>query len=371
MIVGHSQERYSRQVSLAEFGEKGQQKLFGASVLVVGAGGLGCPVLQYLAAAGVGTLGVADYDTVSLSNLHRQLLYATGDVGMPKANLAAERLKALNPELNVRVHATQVTALNACELFKYYDIIVDGTDNFTTRYLINDACVLLNKPLVFAGIYKFEGHLAVFNVKNEAGKSCNYRHLFAHPPAPGEAPGCGETGVMNVLPGIIGTMQAAEVIKLITGVGTPLAAQLLTYNVLTHRSYTIGIEPYPLPEGIIPADEESFRNTDYKWLCGESNTLSPQEFELFIKDENTLVVDVREKGEIPEADFPHVKIPLSALKDRLRDLPLLSNRRIIFLCQSGTRSLQAAEIARQKLPGKQDIFSLKGGITGFKTSQNA
>ena len=371
MVPGNSQERYSRQTILAEFGEKGQQKLLDASVLVVGAGGLGCPVLQYLAAAGVGTLGVADYDTVSLSNLHRQLLYTTDDVGAPKAVLAAEKLRAINPEITVRVHAVQVTASNACEIFRPYDIIVDGTDNFTTRYLVNDACVLLNKPLVFAGIYKYEGHLAVFNVKNEEGKSCNYRHLFSQPPAPGEAPGCGETGVINVLPGIMGMMQAVEVIKLITGIGTSLAAQLLTYNVLTHRSYIVNIDPYQLPEGLIPANEESLRKTNYAWLCGESGTLSPMEFEMFMKDENTVVIDVREKGEMPAVDFPHIQIPLSDLKGGSAGLPALSNRRIIFFCQSGTRSLQAAEIARQRSPGKQDIFSLKGGIREFKTSQNA
>jgi molybdopterin/thiamine biosynthesis adenylyltransferase len=213
-------ERYERQILLKEFGVAAQEKLLHAKVLVVGAGGLGCPVLQYLAAAGVGTIGIVDDDVVALNNLHRQVLYNMNDIGLSKAEIAAEKLKALNNEINVVAYNKRFTNKNALEIINAFDVVVDGTDNFSSRYIINDACVLLNKPLIYGAISKFEGQVAVFNVKDEVNKrAINYRDLFPVPPKDDEVLNCADAGVLSVLPGIIGTMQANETIKLIIGIG--------------------------------------------------------------------------------------------------------------------------------------------------------
>ena len=218
-----SYERYQRQILLKEFGIDAQQKLLQAKVLVIGAGGLGCPALQYLVAAGIGTIGIVDDDIVSLNNLHRQVLYTVNDIGLSKAEVAAEKLKALNDEINIISYNERLTNKNALALLMNMILLVDGTDNFSSRYMINDACVLLNKPLVYGAISKFEGQVAVFNIKDEIQiRAINYRDLFPTPPKDDEVLNCAEAGVLGVLPGIIGTMQANETIKLITGIGKPL-----------------------------------------------------------------------------------------------------------------------------------------------------
>jgi adenylyltransferase/sulfurtransferase len=232
-------ERYQRQMLLPELGFAGQQRLLAARVLVIGAGGLGCPVLQYLAAAGVGTIGIIDDDTVSMSNLHRQILYTVADIGRPKAIVAAERLQQMNPDIIIQPFLDRLDIEKALELFPLYDLVVDGSDNFPTRYVVNDICAIVNKPLVYGAISQFEGQVAVFNCPGKTGRSVNYRDLFPHPPAPGEVRSCAEAGVIGVLPGIIGTLQANEVIKLITGIGSPLINQVLIYSALTNKQHII------------------------------------------------------------------------------------------------------------------------------------
>ena len=229
--------RYSRHILLDKIGLEGQEKLKGAKVLVIGAGGLGCPVLQYLTAAGVGTIGIIDFDIVDETNLQRQILFTVNDVGVNKAEAAENRLRQLNPYVRFNIYPERLTTKNALNLFSEYDIIVDGTDNFSTRYLVNDACVITGKPLVYGAIYKFEGQVAVFNFNG--GPS--YRCLFPEPPKSGSVPNCSEVGVIGVLPGLIGTQQANEVIKLILEIGEPLSGKLLTYNSLDNSFFTLKV----------------------------------------------------------------------------------------------------------------------------------
>ncbi len=245
-------ERYHRQIILPEFGEEGQQKLFLAKVLVIGAGGLGCPALQYLTAAGIGTIGIVDDDTVALNNLHRQVLYSVNDIGLSKAERATKILQQLNPEIKIVAYNERLHNQNALTLFDEYDIIIDGTDNFSTRYMINDACVLLNKPLVYGAISQFEGQVSVF--KNGKEDDVNYRDIFPDPPKEGEVLNCAEAGVLGVLPGIIGTMMANETIKLITGIGEPLVNQLFTYNALNNQVYQLSLSSRRETRSLIPKD---------------------------------------------------------------------------------------------------------------------
>ncbi|TDO19567.1 HesA/MoeB/ThiF family protein [Pedobacter duraquae] len=356
-------ERYSRHLNLKNFGESRQQKLLDAKVLVIGAGGLGCPVLQYLTAAGVGEIGIADGDTVSLSNLQRQVLYTVDDISLPKAVQAAIRLQRLNPDIVIHTHVLHVDAANALELIRYYDIVVDGTDNFASRYLINDACVLLEKPLVYGAVYQYEGQVAVFNVADILGIKTNYRDLFATPPSAVDAPDCNDTGVIGVLPGIIGVLQATEVIKLITGIGKALINQLLTWSVVSATAYTVQLQENPEAKAFIPADQAAFRATDYDWLCSTQITgveqIGPISFVQLTTEADVLFIDVRESGEQPEAHFPHLQIPLSRFKENL--LSIHKNKVVLF-CQSGKRSLQAAQIIRDSFGESKKVYSLTGGI---------
>lgn len=362
-------ERYQRQIILSQFGEIGQQKLLSAKVLVIGAGGLGCPVLQYLAAAGVGTIGIVDGDVVSLNNLHRQVLYTTKDVGASKALKAAEVLEALNPEINIIPIDKRLEVNNALELIDAYDIIIDGTDNFSTRYMINDACVLLNKPLVYGAISQFEGQVAIFNfIKNNGVLAANYRDLFPEPPKDDEIQNCAEAGVLGVLPGIIGTMMANETIKLITGIGKPLINKLFTYNSLNNETYQLNLMAQKETRSLIPTDNAAFLKMDYHWLCAAH---SPFEIDLpffnqLINNQNIAIIDVREMGELPIiTGFYHTKFPLSQLKERL---PTINNNTVVLVCQSGKRSLQAAQILNDNYGSTKKIYSLKGGIINWKIS---
>jgi len=357
-------ERYSRQIALKEFGEAGQQKLLQAKVLVAGAGGLGCAALQYLAAAGIGNIGIIDDDTVSLSNLHRQPLYTIKDIGLPKASTAAEKLRQLNPDVRITVYNERLTVANALEIIQEYDIILDGSDNFATRYMINDACVLLNKPLVWGAVSRFEGQVAVFNVGLEKkGVPVNYRDLFPQPPADGEVANCAETGVLGILPGIIGTMQAGETIKLVTGIGKPLVNSLLTYNALNNQFFELELVANNDTRNLVPANAAAFRATDYNWLCGITENVfeidNKQFNELRTKD-NVLIIDVREPGELPVADgFKNISIPLGSIEETFEDSV---HDTIILFCQSGKRSLQAAKLLAGKWGNSKKIFSLAGGI---------
>ena len=356
-------ERYSRHLLLRGFGAAAQQKLLAAKVLVIGAGGLGCPALQYLAAAGIGQIGIVDDDVVSLSNLQRQVIYKAADVGQQKASIAAARLLELNPHIQIIPYLFRVDTGNALSLFSAYDIIVDGTDNFASRYLINDACVLLNKPLVFAAVFQYEGQLAVFNVADQKGVKTNYRDLFESPPAAEDAPDCNEAGVLGILPGTMGLMQATEVIKLITGLGKPLVNRLLIYQSLDAESYTVQLTPGKNTLQAAPQTREAFVNTNYEWFCNVTpqavEELEPDRFEEIAEQADVRVIDVREFGEYPEADFEHVQIPLSAL---LRDTPEFKESKILVFCQSGKRSMQAAALIKEKLKTHQEVYSLKGGI---------
>jgi len=364
-------ERYSRHYALSDFGFEGQQKLLNAKVLVIGAGGLGCPVLQYLVAAGVGTIGIADHDHISLSNLQRQTLYSTDDVGKKKVEVAFLKLEQLNTEINITTYPIELTSKNAWNIISEYEIIVDCTDNFATRYLINDACVLLNKPLVFGAIYKYEGQVAVFNLNLKKSKPVNYRNLFPNPPKPEDVQNCNEVGVLGVLPGMIGMMQANEVIKLITGLGDVLDGKLLTFNMLNYEIFTVDISNEDSVENLIPENREAFELTDYEFLCGISikniEDLSPDDFIKKNSAENTITIDVREVGELPKADFEHIQIPLSELNDKLTEI---KREHIILFCQSGKRSLKAAEILMEYFGTQKKISHLKGGMTALEQRKN-
>lgn len=355
-------DRYQRQIILPQVGTRGQYALLQASVLVIGAGGLGCPVLQYLAAAGVGTLGIADHDVVSLHNLHRQVLYTMQDVGKPKAATAAERLKAMNPHNQYVVHAGRVEAVNIIHLIKEYDIVVDGTDNFATRYLINDACILMGKPLVFGAINRFEGQVAVLSVPSGMGEILHYRDIFPQPPQEGEVLNCAESGVLGVLPGIIGGLMANEVLKLLIGMGKPLAGKLLTYHALTNEVMQWQLSKHPESDAVVPATVSDLQQKDYAWECGlrpNSLQVNREKVQQLLQQRNVLLIDVRELHETPElANIPYTRIPLALLMEQgLQQMPAVA----VFVCQSGKRSLRAAQWMLDTYPGTQ-AYSVEGGI---------
>jgi len=364
-------ERYARHYSLSDFGFEGQEKLLQAKVLVIGAGGLGCPVLQYLVAAGIGTVGIVDHDYISLSNLQRQTLYSTEDIGKMKAEVASIKLQKLNPEITIKTYQVELTSKNAWNIISEYDIVVDCTDNFAARYLINDACVLLKKPFVFGAIYKYEGQVAVFNSNLKSNKKINYRHLFPNPPKPEEVQNCNEVGVLGVLPGMIGMMQANEVIKLITGLGEILDGKLLTFNMLNYETFIMDISNENLNENLIPQNKEAFEVTNYEVLCGISTKnikeLNPDDFIEQTLNENTLTIDVREINELPKANFKHIQIPLSELNERLSEI---KEEHIVLFCQSGKRSLKAAEILMEYFGNQKKISHLKGGIIALQKRKN-
>lgn len=364
-----SYERYQRQMILPGFGEHAQGQLADASVLVIGAGGLGCPVLQYLVAAGVGRIGIADGDSVSLSNLHRQVLFHTSDIGKNKAETAADRLRRLNPEIVIQPIAENVSSRNLLEIISAFDIVVDSTDNFATRYMINDACVLMNKVLVYAAVSRFEGQVAVFNYPTaQAGRSSNYRDLFPEPPGENEILNCADAGVIGVLPGIIGSMQANEVIKVITGMGELLVNQLLTFNAMTNQLYTVKITAKQETAQLIPQTAAAFEKTDYAWLCASPSTVNEIDARTFndlVQKGNIDIVDVRELHEMPAVDeFQHYRIPLAELKTAYLQL---KNDTVVVFCQSGKRSLLAMKFLSEQLGTTKRIHSLQGGIIAWKT----
>nr|WP_314897002.1 HesA/MoeB/ThiF family protein [uncultured Flavobacterium sp.] len=360
-------QRYARHYSLKDFGFESQQKLAEAKILVIGAGGLGCPVLQYLTASGVGTIGVADDDSVSLSNLQRQVLYTTEDIGLAKATVAGLKLQQLNPEITINSFKMMVNSANALELIADYDMVIDCTDNFAARYLINDACVLLKKPLIFGAVYQYEGQVAVFNVADKDGNKTNYRHLFTTPPDPLEVADCNEVGVLGVLPGIIGIMQATEALKLITGIGEVLINKLMTFSILNYDSFIIDITADNSVDAYLPTDETIFKTTDYNWLCSTSindiEDLDAKSFFQKINLPNTVVIDVREFNELPKADFSNLTIPLSALSQKV---PEIDGDNIILFCQSGKRSLKAGQLLYKKFDVSKKISHLKGGIIALQ-----
>ncbi|MFZ1799118.1 MAG: molybdopterin-synthase adenylyltransferase MoeB [Chitinophagaceae bacterium] len=361
-------QRYQRQTVLKEFGAAAQEKLFQAKVLVVGAGGLGCPALQYLAAAGAGTIGIIDFDLVELTNLQRQTLYTVEDIGKPKAQTAANKLKAFNPEIQIKVYNTKLDSTNALEIMNAYDVVIDGSDNFATRYLVNDACMILNKPLVYGAVLRFEGQAGVFNLMDkERGCITNYRDLFPQPPLPASVLSCNDAGVIGVLPGIIGTMQAAEAIKIITGIGKPLCNKIVSYNLLNNLFYEFSISPANEINPNFPKTKSAFLKFDYEWFCGavdEPHEISPDEFDVLRLKEKINIIDVREIDELPMVDeFLFTQIPLSSFEEAIGELSII-NKTVIF-CQTGKRSLAAVKMLTIKFPACV-AYSLKGGVEAWK-----
>jgi molybdopterin/thiamine biosynthesis adenylyltransferase/rhodanese-related sulfurtransferase len=369
MNKSENNERYARQTSLKELGEAGQEKLKKAKVLVIGAGGLGCPALMYLAGAGVGKLGVVDFDVVRLSNLHRQVLFSVNDFGNSKAERAGEVLKQINPDIEILVFNEKLTNSNTLSIFSDFDIILDGTDNFSSRYLINDACVLLNKTLVYGAISRFEGQIAVFNVSKTNERAVNYRDLFPLAPADKEVLNCAEAGVIGVIPGIIGTMMANETIKLITAIGEVLANKLLTYNALNNQFFDLELSPRAETASMIPKGISEFESFNYEVFCGINSTfdLSYENFEPMINNSNIQIVDVRESGETPPIkSIKHIHIPLSKLREQI---PEIEAETIVLLCQTGKRSKIAAEILSKHYGKSRKIYSLKDGITAWQKNK--
>ncbi|MGE3616505.1 MAG: molybdopterin-synthase adenylyltransferase MoeB [Gemmatimonadales bacterium] len=355
--------RYARHLTLAEVGIAGQERLRGARVLVVGAGGLGSPALLYLAAAGVGTLGVVDFDRVDLTNLQRQIVHGTGAVGTPKLDSAVARLHDLNPTVTIEPHPVRLTSANARSLVARYDLVLDGSDNFPTRYLVNDACILERRPFVYGSIFRFEGQVSVFGAP---GGPC-YRCLFADPPPVGLVPSCAEAGVLGVLPGVIGTLQATEAIKLILGIGAPLAGRLLLYDGLAARTREIGVRRDP--RCAVCGDQPTVTDLiDYEAFCGvgggepRSMEIAPRELDQLRRAGARLeLVDVREPWEVEIARLPGARlIPFGDLPARLGELdPAVE---IVAVCHRGIRSL----VAQQVLAGAGfHARSLAGGIDAW------
>ena len=373
--------RYSRHTLLPEFGTQGQERLKSGKVLIVGAGGLGSPAALYLAAAGVGTLGLVDFDVVDVTNLQRQVLYGTSDVGRPKLDVAAARLRDINPLITINIHPEAFSAGNARELVRGYDVVLDGTDNFPTRYLVNDACVMERRPNVYGSVFRFEGQAAVFSAPNGP---C-YRCLHPEPPPAGLIPNCAEGGVLGVLPGVIGTIQATEAIKLLTGIGEPLVGKLLLYDALRMRFRQITLPRDP--ECPICGDAPTILDLqEYDPSCepseprplGPSNqrTLEPSDpSEMTVEElhqwraekRSHLLIDVREPSEHAAASIEGaVLIPLRELQSSVKRLP--KDQPIVVHCQSGGRS--AIAVAMLKVQGF-DARNLSGGIKAWNRMQKA
>ncbi|HKD61148.1 MAG TPA: molybdopterin-synthase adenylyltransferase MoeB [Terracidiphilus sp.] len=362
--------RYSRHLILPEVGMEGQRKLKAARVLCVGTGGLGSPLAFYLAAAGIGTLGLVDFDVVDASNLQRQIIHSTRDIGRKKLDSAAEKLVALNPALNVVKHETMLSSANAMEILKDYDVVADGTDNFPTRYLVNDACVLLGKPNAYGSIFRFEGQASVFATKEGP---C-YRCLYPEPPPPGLVPSCAEGGVLGILPGLVGVIQATEVIKLILGKGSPLIGRLLLVDALGMRFRELKLRKNP--ECPVCGDNPTVKELiDYQHFCGivpeskEEKAMKNGIPQLSVKElkhridggEDVFILDVREPYEYQIAQIGGKLIPQNDVPKRLDEIP--RDREIVVQCRSGARSQKIAEFLKQS--GYSQVVNLAGGILAW------
>lgn len=357
--------RYSRHLLLPEVAAEGQARLGAGSVLVVGAGGLGSPAALYLAAAGVGRIGLVDFDAVETSNLQRQVLYDVSSVGRPKLEVARERLAALNPHVDVALFPERLSRENALRVLEGFDVVLDGTDNFATRYLTNDACFLLGKPNVYGSIYRFEGQVSVFRPR---GGPC-YRCLYPAPPPPGLVPSCAEGGVLGVLPGVVGALQATEALKLLLGIGRPLAGRLLLYDALalTFREIAVPRDPACPLCGDRPTITTL---VDYDALCGAGGAVLPEGAEVTPRDlhawltggENVQLLDVREPREAAlGAIGGSVLVPLGALAGRLQEVDRA--RRVVVYCRTGARSARAVELLRKA--GLNRTYNLAGGIVAW------
>lgn len=346
-------DRYDRQTRLEGFGPEKQALLQQAKVLVIGAGGLGVPVLQYLTAMGVGTIGIAEHDTVNVTNLQRQVLYTTADQGASKVQLAASRLQQLNPEVKHIIHDTWLTTDNALALFRAYDVVVDCSDNFGTRYLVNDACVITGKPLVYGAIYKYEGQVSVFNYQEGA----TYRCIFPEAPESGEMLNCNDIGVLGVLPGLIGCYQANETVKVITGIGTPLRNQLMTIDTLHNTQMVFNITPVPANRQITV-----LQNNYQQTVCEMEGvqSLSVQQLQGWLQnDTHFMLLDVREDDEWEICHIPQsVHIPMGRVLQQVAALP--ADAPIAVLCHHGMRSRAVAQ--RLTELGFNRVYNVEGGI---------
>jgi adenylyltransferase/sulfurtransferase len=337
MLSENQINRYSRQTKLPEVGSEGQAKLRAASVLIVGVGGLGCPVAQYLVAAGVGTLGLIDNDLVDITNLHRQILFTENDLGKPKAEVAKEFLQKIDSKTEIHAYPERLTAANAITLFKKYDLVIDGTDNFQSKYLINDACLLTYKPWVYASIYKFQGQLSVFNYQNGP----TYRCLF--PKVPVQDISCETTGVIGVLPGVLGTLQAAEAIKVIIGLGTVLTGKLKIVDLLSMQDQLIFFE----------------RNDEQVKLVRERGLIE-ESVHCQLQHNDKMYLDVREPFEEPQPYSAQIlRIPMNQLKQRYAEIPL--DQEVYVYCQSGIRSKKAIQVLKEEY-GFNNLINVEGGI---------
>lgn len=361
--------RYSRHLILPSFGKEAQLKLKHSKVLVVGTGGLGAPLLQYLTAAGVGTIGLVDFDVVDESNLQRQVLFSTEDVGKPKSGTAMAKLKAQNPHINFVEYNTKLTSENALEIIKEYDVVADGTDNFPTRYLVNDACVLLGKTNVYASIFQFEGQVSVFNAKTKEGRGPNYRDLFPTPPPPGMVPSCAEGGVLGVLPGIIGSIQASEVIKVVAEIGTPLIGKLFVFDVLDFSTRKLNVQKNP--ENPISGENPTITKLiDYEEFCGLKPTnsiksISVEELKnMQDTNEDFVLIDVREPYEYESANLSGILMPKDEVEDRVAEIP--KDKKVVIHCKSGARSSNTIFMLQEK-NGYTNLYNLTGGILAWKT----
>lgn len=345
-------QRYSRHLLLPEVGKEGQQRLKTAHVLVCGAGGLGAPALMYLAAAGVGDIGVAEFDTVERSNLQRQIIYADSDVGKPKADRAVTRLRELNPDISLTVHGDRLSQDNVENIVKQYDVIVDGTDNFSTRYLLSDAAILANKPYVYGSIYRFDGQASVFKSQGPC-----YRCLFPVPPAPDAIPNCAEGGVLGVLAGTIGSIQATECLKLILGCGESLHGRLLLYDALSMQFDVLSISKDP--KCPLCGDNASIKKPVETIVMCSSREVPPEQFEHLRFKDNCQLIDVRNPAEYNMGHLPEARlIPLPELESSLTQLD--PQQIILVYCRSGMRSGQAAELLTKR--GFSRVYSLAGGL---------
>src|SRR5688500_9845719 len=368
-LSGDEIKRYSRHLIMPEVGVDGQRKLKAAKVLCIGAGGLGSPAAMYLAAAGIGTLGIVDFDVVDFSNLQRQIIHGTPDVGRPKLHSAKDRLKALNPNVHVETYEEALTSANALRLFEPYDVILDGTDNFPTRYLVNDACVLTGKPNAYGSIFRFEGQASVFATKEGP---C-YRCLYPEPPPPGLVPSCAEGGVLGVLPGIIGVIQATEAIKVILGIGEPLIGRFLIYDALKMKFRELKLRKDPECP-VCGTNPTVTKLIDYEQFCGirpepqaQSSGATVSEWEITPVElkkkldagDDLFILDVREPNEYQINRIPgSTLIPLGELPRRYQELP--KDREIIAHCKMGGRSAKAQEFL--KSVGITNVKNLKGGV---------
>jgi len=363
MLTSKEKYRYDRHLKMEEIGQNGQEKLKSSSVLIIGAGGLGCPALMYLAAAGVGKIGIIDFDFVNETNLHRQILFTNGEIGQNKAEVAKARLQKMNSFIYVEAYPFKLTNQNALHLFSQFDVIIDATDNFTTRYMVNDASIITGKPLVYGSVYKFEGQVSVFNYKN--GPS--YRCLFPDPAR--NIPSCEEVGVLGVLCGIIGVKQANEALKIILGIGNPLSGRLEIYKALNAESLIVKIKRNDEIIKLIHDTKAAFETFDYDLFCGiekTENGLSTTDFINSLKENSIQIFDVRQEWEEPKLVYNDlISIPLDKIEDAIK---LLSQKKqIVIICQNGSRSKTAVDYLKST-HGIENIINLEGGTSALENS---